>query len=319
MGIESLESMFGIKPGSVRHILGQDSSARYRPLARLDRAVYCPCPELKAIQRNIAQTIAATVEPHHAAHGYVKGRSIITNAKCHVGMTFVLGLDFSDFYGSITEAMVSRCLRDIMGWGAGDTDAVINLCCHRGRLPQGAPSSPLLSNLVCIPLDERLYDLARKYGCNYTRFSDDITFSTPSRRFPDELASADGWGRTRVCSVGGLLRAAIEEGGFRINPLKTRLQPHELRQIVTGLVVNDGVNVRSAYLRMLRASLRTWEQKGLQMLAAQLGRRGPHAIPGILRGRIAYVGQVRGLRDRTYSELLQTYRALSARDRQGPA
>lgn len=149
------------------------------------------------------------------------------------------------------------------------------LTCYQGRLPQGAPSSPIITNLICQPLDTYLLRIAKKYKLDYTRYADDLTFSTNDKHFVENqeefLAEAD---------------AAIKRAGFSINEKKTRLQFKDSRQEVTGLIVNKKLNVNHAYVRKTRA------------MAHQLYSTGEYLIDGVpgtirqLEGRFSFIDQL---------------------------
>jgi RNA-directed DNA polymerase len=314
MSIVRLEREFGLEPGSIGEINELAGAERYRTRHLGNRTIHIPCHRLMDIQRAVARHVGTMVEPHPAAYGYVRGCSIIGNARCHTRKNFVLSFDAENFFGSITRTMIARNLADIMGWSTGVTDIVADLCCYDGVLPQGSPASPLISNLVCIPLDERLQAIADRFRGDYSRWSDDMTISTHSREFPTELATATGWGRCRITTLGGVLAEAVEDQGFRINSRKTRLQPRESQQIVTGLTVNDGVNVPRVYLQRLRAILNTWTAYGLETVVLDFVDREPRTIPNVVRSMIEYVGQVRGRRNAAYVALRSQFRALEARD-----
>jgi RNA-directed DNA polymerase len=314
MSITKLEDEFRLIRGELSRLREASAYAQYTRRVRSDRVLHIPPPDLMTVQRIIAQRIGSMVDPHPAAHGYVADRSIISNARCHTRKQFVFGADLTNFFDSITQDMVARALHDIMGWSRADTEFVAELCCYRGTLPQGAPTSPLLSNLICYPLDERLQNIAIRLSCDYSRYSDDLYFSTRERCFPRELGIASGWGRARVARAGSALEEAVQSMGFRINACKTRLQPRDHRQIVTGLVVNNGVSVKSGYLRMLRAALSNWNTYGLDAVLLDFADREPRKIPEALRGMIEYVGQVHGKTAPAYTRLINQFNILAVRD-----
>src|SRR5262249_12781804 len=136
--------------------------------------------------------------------------------------------------------------------------AIAQLCCHKDRLPQGAPTSPIVSNMVCAKLDGELRRLAEAHRCTYTRYADDITVSTSKKQFPSELATPLGEGTK--ATVGSALRRVVEGNGFEVNLEKVRLQSGFHRQQVTGLVVNRRPNVRRVFISQIRAMLHAWEK-----------------------------------------------------------
>ena len=161
------------------------------------------------------------------------------------------------------------------------------IACHDNQLPQGAPTSPVLANMVCWGMDSALQRLAGQCRSTYTRYADDLTFSTNRRDFPTELATIDD-GEVRL---GPELAAVLERSGFRVNARKVRLQTREFRQEVTGLTVNVFPNVRRRYVRQIRAMLHAWRTFGLAAAEAEYRRRYAQDHRGPGRGRSLLSGR----------------------------
>ena len=166
----------------------------------------------------------------------------------------MLNIDLADFFPSINFGRIKGFFEKNNHFQLQPPVAlaIAQLCCNKGVLPQGSPTSPVISNLIGHILDMRLVKLADKFGCTYTRYADDITFSTNKRTFPKALAkpklcASDDW------SVGKDLRRTVERSGFTINPRKTRMQYYFSRQVVTGLTVNKTPNVSQTYYKKTRA------------------------------------------------------------------
>lgn len=231
------------------------------------RLISAPMPRLKAAQRWILENILEKLATHDAAHGFIAGRSIVTNAAPHVGQDVVVNLDLKDFFPTLTYRRVKGLFRAL-----GYSEQIATLCgllCtepeiataelddttwyvarSERRLPQGAPSSPAITNLICLRLDKRLTGAAEKLGFTYTRYADDLTFSGS-----DQAASL----------VGRLLRQVayiVAEEGFDIHPDKTRILRKGRQQEVTGVVVNDQLGVDRRSLRRFRATLFQIEKDG---------------------------------------------------------
>lgn len=178
------------------------------------------------------------------------------------------------------------------------------LCCHNGHLPQGAPTSPIISNMICGRLDSELLRLASRYKCAYTRYVDDITFSTNQRTFPGTLAVVEDVEGVRKVLAGNMLVEAIEGNGFSISSSKFRLQRPSARQEVTGLVVNEFPNVRRKEIRRVRAMTHAISTYGVDRADEHFRtkydakqRRDNESKPTIqmvLEGRLNYVRMVRG-------------------------
>jgi retron-type reverse transcriptase len=205
------------------------------------RTISEPREELKRVQRLLLRRLFKRLSSHPRAHGFERGRSTVTGALPHERKSVVIRMDLRDFFGSIK----SQRVRDYFaraGWNADAAQLLARLCTHEGSLPQGAPTSPRLSNLVNFKLDARLDALARKYGADYTRYADDMTFSFASGGH-EQLAP--------------LIRAAkkiLREEGYELNThKKLQIRRRHHRQTVTGLVVNERVALPRATRRRLRA------------------------------------------------------------------
>ena len=222
------------------------------------RVILAPKRELKSLQRRTLADLVGKIPIAPAAHGFVPGRSITTNARPHVGKRVVIRLDLKDFFPSITFPRV-RGVFIAHGYSYAVASTLALLCTEYDREPfdregerfhvsvgprhlvQGAPTSPALANLVAWRLDRRLTGLAAKYGFSYTRYADDLTFSGDNS-----------------AAVGGLItniRRIVADERFTLNDAKTRVARRSRRQIVTGLVVNDQVATPRQLRRRLRAML----------------------------------------------------------------
>jgi RNA-directed DNA polymerase len=187
------------------------------------------------------------------AHGFERNRSIITNANLHKRRRYVLNLDLEDFFPSINFGRVRGFFIKDKHFSLHPAVATIlaQIACHENELPQGSPCSPIVSNLVGHLLDSRLARFAKIHKCTYSRYADDITFSTSRKDFPPALAFPVP-GATGKWQLGVELREKIEHSGFKINDKKTRMQFRGSRQVTTGLMVNEKVNIRQEYWRTAR-------------------------------------------------------------------
>ncbi len=274
------------------------------------RPISAPKPELKAAQRWIAREVTEHLPVHGAAHGFLPGRSIATNARVHAGAKIVVKLDIEGFYPTVTYRRVKGLLRKA---GLGEQVAILMALLAtespreelvlRGKtcfvatgpraLPQGAPTSPSITNALCLRLDCRLTGLARKLGCRYTRYADDMTFSWHGQA----AREAD-----RSNAIGKLLRAVemvVGEEGFTVKRTKTRVMRAGGRQKVTGLVVNEAegrppARVPRDVQRRLRAAVKNRE----------LGRPGRGESLDELRGMAAYLMMTDRERGRAFMERL---------------
>jgi hypothetical protein len=342
------------------------------------RVITAPDKFLKKVQRRINLLLTLFFEPKSAAHGFLEDRSIVTNAKIHVGKKYVLNVDLKDFFPSIhfgrikavlqlqilksRNSLPGKCftfidsenqrtvieyingkatiklsngffdernsktiieiietinpsyidlikylsdydvkleISDLNSFGLKPEFAQIiaNFCCYEGKLPQGAPTSPIITNIVSQRLDYKLVKLANEYHCFYTRYADDITFSCDKNRFKEEFLNK--------------LDEAIKSEGFLINEKKSRIQKQFVRQEVTGITVNEKLNLPRSYVRKVRAALHNWEKHGYERANAKFASLYPQekgflrnkTIPpmeSVLSGKILFLGMIRGKEDTMY-------------------
>jgi len=219
---------------------------------------------LRALQGKLSPLLAEHYKLRNSVHGFVKNRSILTNAKQHKRKRYVLNIDLKNFYDHINFGRV-RGLFMAKPFNMGDKAATVaaQICIFKNSLPQGASTSPIISNLIASELDRKLSHLGRKYKLTYTRYADDITFSSNNRDFPENIAYYNGSNPiTSDCYAGKLLEDTVSSSGFTINHAKTRLQIRGVRQDVTGLTVNEFPNVPRSYVRNLRALMHAWSKFG---------------------------------------------------------
>ncbi|PSB01001.1 reverse transcriptase domain-containing protein [Merismopedia glauca] len=278
------------------------------------------------IQKKLSKEILQPVyQPKPCVHGFTAKKSIVTNAKAHTKKKYVLNLDIQDFFSSIN---FERVRKMFMAQPYNANDEVANLlaqiCCYEDLLPQGAPTSPIVSNMVCAKMDSQLLTLAKKYKATYTRYADDITFSTNLDEFPEALGSVADEGGIRRFVVGEELREILNSNNFEVNERKVRLQTQNSRQEVTGLTVNRFPNVDRKFVRQIRSMLYAWQRFGIEQAAGEyssrydkkykylINRSGEEAkrFHHVLRGKIEFLGMVRGKNDPIYKKHLAQYKRL---------
>jgi len=272
------------------------------------RKISAPSPELKVLQRKLADRLEACrkeiVERENLkddiAHGFRPGRSIISNAKRHRGRRYVFNVDLSNFFGTINFGRVRGYLIKDKNFALNPKVATIlaQIACHDNALPQGSPCSPVLSNLIGHVLDVHLVRLCAKEGCVYTRYADDLTFSTNLAEFPASIAVARP-ADPHVWLPGKELSRLVALSGFEFNPVKTRMQYCNSRQEVTGLVVNRKVNVRSEYRRTVRSMVHrlftTGAYSHVQRVPDATGKMVEICEPGTLdqlHGMLGFIDQI---------------------------
>ena len=269
--------------------------------------------------------------PKAPVHGFVPSRSIVTNAQQHVRKRYVFNIDLADFFGSIHFGRVRGVFRKPpYNLPANVATVLAQICCLSNKLPQGAPTSPVVSNMICARLDSQLRLLAKEKHCTYTRYADDITFSTRQTKFPRDIAYRD---KEDLVSVGQRLLSIIEGNDFKINWKKVRLQHRNYSQEVTGLTVNQFPNVDRRFIRNISSMLHVWDKFGLfsarvryqekrieelkelqpEISAQELAEKNFPWFEDVLRGKINFIGMVKGKNDPIYLKYSDWYRELSRR------
>lgn len=282
------------------------------------RIIRAPIAPIKRIQRAFAGPFTTAYRPPPHVHGFTPGRSPITNADVHAGQRWVFAVDIAGFFEAITFGRVRGLFEaHPFNYSRPVAELLARLCTQREVLPQGAPTSPIITNYICRSMDRDLAALAISNRALYSRYADDIVFSTDRPTFPERIATHNMKG---IAEPSGELTSIIAGAGFRLNEKKTRLQVASTRQRVTGLVVNERVNVPRDYTRGLRAVLHIWRKYGKEEASKSLKRASPDPnwppdkpYPGlavVVRGRVDWVGAVRGRGDRVYLGLVKRLRDL---------
>jgi RNA-directed DNA polymerase len=258
------------------------------------REILEPNPELKRLQGQLLRWLTARrvrVGPY--AHGFVRGRSILTHALLHAGRRVVVRMDVRDFFPSIRSEMVSTSLLH-EGLSIDDARRFSELCTVDGRLPQGAPTSPLLANLAFKHVDFRLAALTRalrpRFPSAYSRYADDLVFSSDAPDWQEVIFP---------------VRKIVESAGFKLHPRKTHVARSHCSQRVTGLVVNSRPNVPREYRRNLRAELH-------EVRKSVRAGRAVEKDWQVLRGKAAYVHQVNTLLGRSLLQQVDDLQSMNA-------
>ena len=287
------------------------------------RFVQAPIVGLKLVQSKLNHVLQAIYSPGSVVHGFIEDRSVVTNAAMHCRARFVLNVDLAKFFETITFARV-RGMFMAKPYSRNKIVATIlaRICCHEGCLPQGSPCSPVVSNMLMARMDGQLKVLARTHKCTYSRYVDDLSFSTFVSRFPRALANYAEEEAGGGLQIGASLLEVIASNGFAINPQKSRLQHSSGRQVVTGITTNRFPNVPQEFVRQIRAMLHAWRKFGVDEAAAHFFKKFDYkerSLEGtgaaglfkkIVKGRIDYLGMVRGRESRTHLSLLEQYAAL---------
>jgi RNA-directed DNA polymerase len=275
------------------------------------RLIEIPEAELLAVQKKLnfyLQSYYACIKPD-CVHGFIKAtnknsKSIVSNASMHINKATVLNIDLKDFFQNISSKQVYQLFRSpLFNYNENMAAAYTLLCTHKGHLPTGAPTSPILSNFICLELDRAMEQFSLIHELSYSRYADDLSFSSNQHIPTNTLLD---------------LVSAINTLGFQINDKKVRMQNRRGRQTVTGLVVNQKLNVDRRYIRKLRATLHDLELNGLanastkhfklQKTASEAQQQ--HLISR-LRAQINFVGSVRGKDDDLFIKLMLKFVGLT--------
>jgi RNA-directed DNA polymerase len=273
LGVDELVRRLGMSEAELRAV--PVSYTRFTVPKRTGgvRTLTAPNPALKAVQRRILRRLLGRLRAHPCATGFERGHSIVTNARPHVGQELVIKLDLKDFFASTKAVRVEQYFHAI-GWNAEAAALLVRLCTHEGGLPAGAPTSPRLSNLVNFRRDERIEVLARLYGMSYSRYADDLTLSGPAiqavpHNNPKTLRSLPPESPARVNDIINRIKRIVARDGYTLHTdKKLRVARRHHRQTVTGLVVNQKVQLPRATRRWLRAVEHRFATTGQSTLSA---------------------------------------------------
>lgn len=233
------------------------------------RTISAPSKELKRIQRLINRRLLSGLQSHPNVTGFEKGHSIVTNANIHTNKAVVVRMDIKDFFASTGPERIERFFRRI-GWDADASKLLTKLCTYKNGLPQGAPTSPRLSNLVNYPIDARLSALALKISASYTRYADDMTFS-----FEED-------DRHRIAGAIVVTKTVFKKYGYKLHQKKKlRITRQHQRQQVTGLVVNEKAQLPRKTRRWLRA-VNHHIETGRQVTLTDAQRAGWQALESMI-------------------------------------
>jgi retron-type reverse transcriptase len=271
----------------------------------------------KLILYYVNELFKSLYTPSAYAMGFTEGRSVVSNAQVHLGQNYVFNTDLKNFFPSIDQARVWKRLQLApFNFPVQVANVLAGLCAMKVKdddkaryvLPQGAPTSPIITNMICDNLDRRLAGLAKRFGLRYTRYADDITFSSMHNVYQENGNFMKE------------LHRIIEGQNLTINTEKTRLQKKGCRQEVTGLIVGEKVNVTKKYVRDIRNILYIWERYGFgvayskffpkYMLEKGHVKKGDPDMINVLDGKLMYLKMVKGENDSVYMRLYAKFNEL---------
>ncbi len=264
---------------------------------------------------SVNELLKAMYTPSDYAMGFAEGRSVVSNANIHKGQNYVFNIDLKDFFPSIEQPRVWKRLQLApFNFPEKIASLIAGMCSMKETrsfddghqetfyvLPQGAPTSPIITNMICDTLDRRLAGLAKRFGLHYSRYADDITFSSMHHVY-----HKNGEFRKE-------LRRIITDQHFTINDDKTRLQKKGARQEVTGIIVSEKLNVTQKYVRDVRNILYIWDRYGYPSALANFTpkykeekghvKKGNPNLENVIDGKLMYLKMVKGEEDSVYQRL----------------
>lgn len=284
-----------------------------------ERVISTPIKELKAIQLKLKDMLESYYEPRNIVHGFVTKRSVLTNATPHAGKRFVLNLDVKEFFPSINFGRIrSLFISKPFNFNEHVATVIAQICCFGNKLPAGAPTSPLLSNMIAFRLDRELKELASLNRCTVTRYADDITFSftCSKERLPKDILVFEN----DELKVGSVLLNIFKNNGFSINFDKLRIQSRDQKQVVTGLVVNEFPNIDRKFISKTKAMIHVLGKFGaVNAQSEHLKKFRKKYIPNkgnllinknngdyfikVVKGRLNYIQMVKGSASNAYRQL----------------
>lgn len=283
------------------------------------RIIRSPNRRLKSVQTRLLTILEGLYRPHSRAHGYVKGKGLRTHASLHVGKKIIFNCDLKDFFPSINLGRIrGRLMAAPYGLSNSVATTIAKLCTCDEVLPMGAPTSPILSNMICSNLDSELASLAKNYGCFYSRYADDLTFSTNRSSFPRAIGFRDRGDDQLFSNAGIELISIIISNGFSPNHKKSRLVTQHDRQEVCGVVCNEKMNALPKLRRQIRACLHAWRKFGYEKAKEEwlekYNYRGAKSFGQHVKGKIAFLAHIRGPNDKTVAKYVSQFNDLVLED-----
>lgn len=334
---EDVAAILGIEDKSLRYFLYKKRPENMYHTFEIPkrkggiRKISAPSKELKEIQKKLAAVLKCVYKPKPCAYGFVDKRSYVDNAKRHIKRNLLLNIDLKDFFSQIHFGRVRGTLiHEPYMIGEQAATVIAQIACLNGVLPQGAPSSPILTNMICVPLDNNLMKLAKMFGYTYTRYADDITFSTYKKFFDESFVCIE----QNAVHIGKELVDVMKKHSFEINSEKVSLRTRYDRQEVTGLTVNVFPNIRRSYIKQLRAILHHCKIHDVLLTAKEYVAKGQCkneeikkavADPSkdseveawfkkVLIGKVNFIKQIKGNDDLQYLSFAQQLNAVLKED-----
>lgn len=308
VGITKENILFNTNPSNQRY-----RSFTIKKKTGGERVINAPKLLLVRTQKALSAIFTICMEIHPKAMGFTEGKSVVTNAQLHTGKNYVYNIDLKDFFHSFKKWQIKRIFTQTSFQLPEEiANYLASLCVHTididGKkeqvLPQGAPTSPILTNILCKKMDIALDKLAKKYKATYSRYADDITFSSNKSVFNNPIFLQE-------------LEAIIHKNKLQINPKKTRLQKKTNRQEVTGITVNEKLNTTRKYVKQIRMWIYLIEKYGVEK-AETIFRKdyikekghikcNKNPMFSVIGGKLLYLKMVKSQEDSTYQKLAQRF------------
>lgn len=311
--VQDVAHVLGMRPAGLFYVLQNSDNGKYYHSFSIpkkrggERPISQPTRGLALAQDKLAAILSEHYRPKSFVHGYVAGRSFLTNAKYHEKQKWILNIDIENFFGSINFARVRGLfMSSYFGFNDRVSTILARLTTYQDSLPQGAKTSPIISNIIAHNLDKHLVEIASKERLKYSRYADDITISSSQRKIPNSIVrSWEPEYGDREILLGERLLDAFKQANFKINSEKTRIQLFRERQIVTGLIVNEGANVHRKDVARLRMKLYSCKKFGVAEAARVWIGDGAtsDSFWAHVQGWLGFIKQVRGDDDPVLSKL----------------
>jgi len=286
------------------------------------RTIKSPTTGLKILQQKLNQVLQLVYKPPYSAFGFIENKNIKKNAKNHIHKKYILSLDLKNFFDSIHFGRIRGLfMASPYKFNKKVATTLSNLCCYKSKLPQGAPTSPIISNMIARKLDGGLSSFAKEYNIRYSRYADDITFSS-------EINNIQLFGEYKKkgeFAIRSELKKIITENKFELNEKKNHIVKDNQRQLVTGLVVNEKVNIPRNYYRQIRSLLYLWYKFGLKVAEKEYYSKwdkknkppfkNAKSLEHTICGKINYLKDIKGKQDTSYIALHKKFEILKARER----
>lgn len=312
--ITGISNILGIESRNLRGLAFNKSPVKVIRIPKKsggERIIHAPDDRMKRLLRKLSFAFYCSTHAHPHAHGFSKGRSIVSNAKPHVRKNWVINIDLKDYFSSFHFGRLRGLfMSNLFDWDEETATTIAKLVTYNDVLVQGSPVSPVLTNILTNTLDRELTQLANRSGSDYTRYADDITFSTRRERPPASIALFNY--DTSIWRVGdelaSIIRGSRQTPVYEINEKKFRVSSRWARQEVTGIIVNTKVSLRRNYDAFIRSAVHKLAKDPIAAQKSWEAIREPTQgsnLIAVIKGKMLYLRQVMGASSTRYKKLLK--------------